>query len=172
MNPLNQKALAFAVKAHEGQFRKDGKTPYIVHPIGVAERLMRWGIDDSNPIIAAAYLHDTLEDTDTQLWQLAAELGDEIACLVVDVTFYGDSKSDKQAWLDGIATSRGHAKLLKAADCLCNVEDFIRDGKYAYAIEYLDRYDKIFEAIIKYPFSDTVYREIKELEKKVREAMS
>ena len=168
MNPLNQKALVFAMKAHEGQFRKDGKTPYIVHPIDVAERLSSWGLGRlADTLMSAAYLHDTLEDTDTQLWQLAAEFGDEIACLVDDVTFSGGSKSDKQAWLDGLAIGTSYARLLKAADILCNTEDFINDGNPEYAIKYLHYADKLMTST-RYMFNGIFDRDIERIEMRVQ----
>ena len=60
-------ALAFATKKHDGQMRKDGVTPYIVHPIGVADMIAGVPFDeiDREIVLSSAVLHDTLEDTDT-----------------------------------------------------------------------------------------------------------
>ena len=57
------RAAEFARKAHEGGFRRDKKTPYIVHPADVVARLKSWGITDED-ILSAAWLHDTVEDTE------------------------------------------------------------------------------------------------------------
>src|SRR5690606_14652263 len=90
---LIERAHSAARDAHEGQLRKSGE-PYITHPLAVAQILADLGI---GPItIAAALLHDTVEDTDYSLEQLRADFGDEIAMLVDGVTKldklkYGDS---------------------------------------------------------------------------------
>ena len=55
------KAIEFAVKAHGGMFRKGGSIPYIVHPLEVAASAV--GFTDDPEILAAAVLHDTVEDT-------------------------------------------------------------------------------------------------------------
>ena len=80
---LIQRAYLVADRAHEGQFRKSGE-PYITHPIAVAQILAELGI---GPVtVAAALLHDTVEDTDYTLDQCRADFGDEIAMLVDGVT--------------------------------------------------------------------------------------
>ncbi len=79
---LWQKAVSFAARKHRGQFRKDGKTPYIAHPLRVAVVLLHlFGISDERAL-CAAILHDTLEDTRTDYDELAQEFGREIADLV------------------------------------------------------------------------------------------
>ena len=60
------KARMFATVAHGGQMRKDGKTPYIAHPERVVKILQKSGIEDEE-ILASAYLHDVLEDTNSKL---------------------------------------------------------------------------------------------------------
>ncbi|OKL52450.1 RelA/SpoT family protein [Buchananella hordeovulneris] len=80
---LIERAYQVAEKAHRGQFRKSGE-PYITHPVAVATILAGIGL---TPItIAAALLHDTVEDTDYSLEQLRTDFGDEIALLVDGVT--------------------------------------------------------------------------------------
>ena len=80
---LIEKAYVVAENAHEGQKRKSGE-PYITHPIAVAQILADLGI---GPVtIAAALLHDTVEDTDYTLPMLQKDFGDEIASLVDGVT--------------------------------------------------------------------------------------
>ena len=78
-----ERAYAIAEQAHEGQFRKSGE-PYITHPIAVAQILADLGIGPTT--IAAALLHDTVEDTDYSLTSLQKDFGDEIALLVDGVT--------------------------------------------------------------------------------------
>ena len=59
------KATQFSALKHHDQKRKDGKTPYIIHPISVAMILSDIGGIDDEEILSAALLHDTIEDTDT-----------------------------------------------------------------------------------------------------------
>jgi GTP pyrophosphokinase len=78
-----EKAYVIAEKAHVGQKRKSGE-PYITHPLAVAQILADLGIGPST--IAAALLHDTVEDTDYTLAMLQKDFGDEISLLVDGVT--------------------------------------------------------------------------------------
>ena len=80
---LIQRAYIVAERAHEGQFRRSGE-PYISHPIAVAQILADLGI--GSVTVAAALLHDTVEDTEYTLEQCRADFGDEIAMLVDGVT--------------------------------------------------------------------------------------
>lgn len=78
-----ERAFTRAESAHEGQLRKSG-APYITHPVAVAEILADLGLDPNT--IAAALLHDTVEDTEYSSELLRKEFGDEIANLVDGVT--------------------------------------------------------------------------------------
>ncbi len=78
-----ERAYHVAKAAHEGQLRKSGD-PYITHPVAVAEILVEFGLDPAT--IAAALLHDTVEDTDYEPEKLRADFGDEVANLVEGVT--------------------------------------------------------------------------------------
>jgi GTP diphosphokinase / guanosine-3',5'-bis(diphosphate) 3'-diphosphatase len=119
-------ASAFAAHKHRDQRRKGADaSPYINHPIAVANVLANEaGITD--PIIlAAALLHDTIEDTDTTTQELEAEFGRKIAAVVIEVT---DDKKLKKAvrkrrQIEHAATLSRRAKLVKFADKICNVRD-------------------------------------------------
>lgn len=76
-------AYEMARDAHDGQVRKTGD-PYISHPLAVAQMLAEYGLDEDT--LVAALLHDTVEDTDLTLPQLAREFGDEVAQLIDGVT--------------------------------------------------------------------------------------
>lgn len=76
-------AYQVAEKAHRGQVRKSGD-PYITHPVAVTEILAEYGLD--RPTLAAALLHDTVEDTDITLPQIEAKFGSEVALLIDGVT--------------------------------------------------------------------------------------
>jgi len=78
-----ERAFEQAKSAHEGQLRKSGD-PYITHPVAVAEILADLGLDPST--LAAALLHDTVEDTNYSSDQLRSEFGEEISNLVDGVT--------------------------------------------------------------------------------------
>ncbi len=84
---LIEKAHAFAVRAHEGQIRKSNR-PYVEHAEEAAAILAELSLDTAT--VAAALLHDVLEETDTTLEQLRDEFGDEIAGLVDGVTKIAD----------------------------------------------------------------------------------
>lgn len=81
---LLRKAYALARTAHEGQFRKGGD-PYIMHPVAVATIIAEDFIMDANSV-AAGFLHDVVEDTDTTIDDIRREFGDDVAFLVQVVT--------------------------------------------------------------------------------------
>ncbi len=80
---LIEQAYVLAAKAHETQFRDSGK-PYITHPVAVAEILAELNMD--SPTIAAALLHDVVEDTDISLADIERQFGRDVALLVNGVT--------------------------------------------------------------------------------------
>jgi len=81
---LLHKAYALARTAHEGQFRKGGD-PYIMHPVAVATIIAEDFMMDANSV-AAGFLHDVVEDTDTTIDDIRREFGDDVAFLVQVVT--------------------------------------------------------------------------------------
>lgn len=80
---LLERAYRLAFRAHDGQKRKSGE-PYITHPIAVTQILADYGMDKAT--LAAAFLHDTVEDTDVTLEDITTEFGSEIAYLIDGVT--------------------------------------------------------------------------------------
>src|SRR5207237_5348456 len=84
--PLVLHAVVFATEKHRGQVRKDAdSTPYIQHPIALASLLWEVGIHDAE-VLAAAILHDTIEDTPTTHDELEKEFNRTVADLVAEVT--------------------------------------------------------------------------------------
>jgi guanosine-3',5'-bis(diphosphate) 3'-pyrophosphohydrolase len=120
------RALAFAAHKHRDQRRKDAEaSPYINHPIALAEILAGEGGVTDAEVLAAALLHDTIEDTDTSLEELRAEFGERIAAMVAEVT---DDKSlpkaeRKRLQIVHAAGVSPGAKLVKLADKICNLRD-------------------------------------------------
>jgi GTP diphosphokinase / guanosine-3',5'-bis(diphosphate) 3'-diphosphatase len=118
-------ATAFAAEKHRNQRRKDrDASPYINHPIALANVLAQVGVSDLGVLIAAL-LHDTIEDTDTTAAELAAQFGDEVAGIVLEVT---DDKSlpkaeRKRLQVEHAPSISDKAKLVKLADKICNVRD-------------------------------------------------
>lgn len=83
---LVEAAFRYAKEAHDGQMRKSGD-PYITHPVEVAKILLSLGMDDST--VAAAFLHDTIEDTGTTQEAIEEKFGKDVATLVCGVTNLG-----------------------------------------------------------------------------------
>ncbi len=118
-----ERAYSVAERAHTGQTRQSGE-PYITHPLAVAQILADLGLGPR--AIAAALLHDTVEDTSYGLDELTAEFGDEVAMLVDGVTKldkvkYGDSAQAETVRKMIVAMSRDiRVLLIKLADRLHN----------------------------------------------------
>src|SRR5690606_28746944 len=116
-----ERAYETAERAHRGQLRKSGD-PYITHPVAVATILAELGFDGST--LAAALLHDTVEDTEYSLSQLTEEYGEEIAMLVDGVTkldkvTYGDAAQAETVRKMVVAMARDiRVLVIKLADRL------------------------------------------------------
>jgi guanosine-3',5'-bis(diphosphate) 3'-pyrophosphohydrolase len=123
-------ALQFAAQKHRDQRRKDLEaSPYINHPIALANVLWREGGVHNPAVLTAALLHDTIEDTDTTVEELREQFGRRVAAIVMEVT---DDKSldkatRKRMQVDHAPRLSREAKLVKLADKICNLRD-IADG--------------------------------------------
>jgi guanosine-3',5'-bis(diphosphate) 3'-pyrophosphohydrolase len=122
------RAAGFAAHKHRDQRRKGvAATPYINHPIAVANVLANEaGITDP-VVLSAALLHDTIEDTETSQAELVAEFGPTIGSVVAEVT---DDKrlpkaERKRLQIEHAAHVSYEAKLVKIADKICNVRDMV-----------------------------------------------
>lgn len=132
-SPLVKTALEKARAAHEGQVRNgSGGMPYVEHPIAVAARLEELGVSDE--VLAAALLHDVIEDSETTLDELRQPFGDEVAGLVGALTddesidSYRERKAEHR---ERVAAAPAEALAIYGADKLTNVST-LRD---AYAAE-------------------------------------
>ena len=124
--PLVLEALAFAADKHRDQRRKDAAaSPYINHPIALANVLVQEGDVADPAVIAAALLHDTLEDTQTTAAELRTAFGEAIARVVAEVTDDKDlpKAERKRLQVEHAATLSREAKLVKLADKICNLRD-------------------------------------------------
>lgn len=112
MEGLYERALAFAVKAHEGQVDKAG-VPYVEHPVTVASYV------EGEIAKAVALLHDVLEDTDATEDELREKFGDEVTDAVVVLTH-----AEGEPYLDYVRRVKRHplARIVKLADLRHNMK--------------------------------------------------
>ncbi len=132
------KAAAFAAHKHKDQRRKDANaSPYINHPIALANVLCEEGGIADARVIAAALLHDTIEDTLTSYEELRGQFGDEIADVVLEVTDtkWLEKASRKRLQVSKAASASTEAKLVKLADKICNVRDMIASPPAGWSLE-------------------------------------
>ena len=120
------KALAFAAHKHRDQRRKDHEaSPYINHPIALADVLVNEGGVSDVEVLCAALLHDTVEDTATTPEELVETFGARVARIVAEVTDdKALNKADrKRLQVENAAHLSPEAKLVKLADKICNLRD-------------------------------------------------
>jgi len=144
-NQLLLQAADFAAQKHRDQKRKDAvASPYINHPITVARLLADVGGVEDEEILAAALLHDTVEDTETTLEELQACFGARVRGFVAEVT---DDKTlckeeRKSRQVEHAQDLSAAAALIKLGDKISNVVDVIHNPpagwKLSRRIEYLD----------------------------------
>jgi myo-inositol-1(or 4)-monophosphatase len=146
--PLNtdllDRAIVFAVRAHAGTERRGKGYPYIVHPLEAVEIVATMTSDQE--LLAAAALHDTVEDTDVSLEQIRAEFGDRVAALVAvetdqipgqagnDVLSGPGWPSEEETWharkraaIDRLSKAGRDAKTVALGDKLSNMRAIARD---------------------------------------------
>jgi guanosine-3',5'-bis(diphosphate) 3'-pyrophosphohydrolase len=137
------KAAEFAAHKHRDQRRKDADaSPYINHPISVASVLRNEGGITDPVILAAALLHDTLEDTETSYEELRGQFGEQIADIVVEVT---DTKwiskdARKRLQISKASHSSVRARAVKIADKICNVRDMLGSPPDGWSLERKQTY--------------------------------
>ena len=143
-------ALSFAAKRHSQQRRKDlAATPYINHPIAVAEVLSRIGGITDLRTLQAAILHDTIEDTETSPQELEDYFGREVRLIVQALT---DDKSlpkqeRQRLQVEHAPNLSTPAKLIKLGDKICNVSEITAtqpaEWRLQRKLEYLDWAGKV-----------------------------
>ena len=130
---LLDRAIIFAVRAHAGTERRGKGFPYIVHPMEAVEIVATMTPDQE--LLAAAALHDTVEDTDITIEQIRTEFGERVASFVAaesdEPHQRGDSvenwRARKQAAIDRIARASRDAKIVALGDKLSNMRAIARD---------------------------------------------
>ena len=141
MSKNYSEALIFSIKAHQGQFRKISKEPYIIHPIQVSEQLLEWfpNHPDLKDMRIAAILHDVLEDTWVTYKVLKENFGEKIADTVYELSKRketGMTNDDcEEKYKEKLCESKRISKLIKLADMWCNFQDTGNDPKWIHFYE-------------------------------------
>lgn len=147
------RAAVFAAYKHREQRRHDGCTPYINHPLSVADVLSRVGNVRDADVLAAALLHDTIEDTETTADELRTTFGERILSLVLECT---DDKSlpkseRKRLQVVNAPHKSPEAKTIKIADKISNMSDLVTappvDWSTERKREYVQWCDEVFQGL-------------------------
>lgn len=170
-NQLILKAAHFAAQKHRNQRRKDeDASPYINHPISVAEIISVIGNVEDSEVLAAALLHDTLEDTETTVEELIDNFGQRVCNLVQEVT---DDKTQpklerKQKQIDHAKEISEGAALIKLGDKISNVMDITNTPPTNWdsnrRLEYFDWAEKVINNCpkvnekLEYHFKDSIQK--------------
>ncbi len=133
MTNILDRAIVFATKAHEGQFRKGTQIPYILHPLEAAAIVGTMTTDEE--IIAGAVLHDVVEDTDTTVDDVVDLFGERVGSFVAsesenkreDLPAESTWKIRKQETLDHLKTAPIEVKMITLGDKLSNIRAIYRD---------------------------------------------
>lgn len=150
MNPLI-KAIAFAADKHRNQRRKDAEaSPYINHPIALANVLANEGNLSEEAVLIAAILHDTIEDTETTADELRQHFGNAITAIVLEVT---DDKLLEKAERKRLQVEHAphisrEAKLVKLADKICNLRDITTSPPTKWPFERKQAYFDWAKAVV------------------------
>ena len=122
---LIEKAIRIIVTAHANQKRKNDGSPYVVHPLMVAIKLMKYNFSDE--VIAAALVHDILEDTDISEQELRDNLGNGVVDLVKMVTNdnFLSWEDKKNKYIETVRNGSEEAKAISIAGKIHNAENFL-----------------------------------------------
>jgi len=147
---LVTKAVNFAFTAHEGQLRKFTKLPYVMHPVRVAFRVSVVP-GATEEMVAAAVLHDVLEDTPTEQEDIEAEFGPVVAGLVSELTnttkgMQFSRAHRKKMDRERIATTSREARIIKLVDRIDNLRE-VGQGSPEYRKMYAGESLLLLEAI-------------------------
>jgi (p)ppGpp synthase/HD superfamily hydrolase len=165
--PMTQRALSFASSRHRGQHRDADGATFLVHPAEVASLLARLGYADH--VVAAAVLHDVLEDTDTERGDLESRFGRQVADLVASVSDdprIPDEDRRKESVREHVSGAGDEALAVFAADKVSKVRELrlllatglpaqeaqIKFERYRAALDMLDAHlsDKHLLALLRF----------------------
>lgn len=147
---LEERAQRFATRAHEGQLRKYTKTPYIEHPANVVE-IVRTVPTHTEEMLAAAWLHDVVEDCHVTFYEILATFGQDVADMVVDLTDVskrGDGNRAIRKELDRLHTAKASpaSKTIKLADLIDNSASITKHDPQ-FALVYLKEKRALLEVM-------------------------
>lgn len=139
-----EEVYRFAATAHAGELRKGSGQPYIAHPEAVVEILRGIGVDDP-AILAAALLHDVVENSPVTLADIAARFGEDVAGLVAELTRPPETHEKRDAFRRYLDRLSPRALLIKLADRIENLRGLrlIHDDP-AFVAAYLDETRELF----------------------------
>ncbi len=147
-----EKAMQFAQSKHSGQYRKTRNVPYVMHVFSVANNVARFKNNSNNLDLLqiAAILHDTVEDCDVSLAEIAAEFGYKVAALVEELTT--DKQECKrvgktQYLMEKMAKMSSYALLIKLCDRYDNLTDLGR-GTEDFRKKYIAETNAILDHIV------------------------
>jgi GTP diphosphokinase / guanosine-3',5'-bis(diphosphate) 3'-diphosphatase len=144
-------AIGFAADKHRNQRRKDHvASPYINHPIALANVLANEAGVEDECVLIAAILHDTIEDTDTTVEELLLAFGKDVTDVVLEVTDDKSlSKADrKRLQVEHAPHLSGRAKLVKLADKICNLRDIANSPPADWSLERKREYFDWAKAVV------------------------
>lgn len=143
--------IAFAAEKHRIQTRKNlEQTPYIIHPMGVANNMMHIGGVRDPDMIIGGLLHDTVEDTQTTFEEIEQRFGIRVAGFVREVT---DDKSLPKQVRKLLQIAHAHKKSagaaqIKLSDKLYNLTDMVQSPPIGWDKERLDAYFQWAKAVV------------------------
>ena len=151
MTHLVTRARDYATAAHAGQTRRGSGAPYITHPERVAALVAAYWPAAPEWVIAAAWLHDTVEDTATTLAGLRREFGSEVADLVQALSKpdlgAGNRATRTALFVKQVAAAGKMAHIVKLADRLANLTDDWSDHGEKFALRYVRETAELLAAI-------------------------
>ena len=142
-------AILYACIHHKGQKRKDG-TPYIYHPLQVAETLKDAGYDEVHQTVAI--LHDLLEDTNASYDEISMKFGKTVADAVAALT----REEDEAAYVEKVR-SNDIATIVKIADKIHNLEDAVYLDKKT-AKNYIEKAEKYYEGKLSPDLDSVIFK--------------
>lgn len=172
-NPLEtaffDKAVKFAVEAHHGTERRGKGYPYIIHPMEAASIVA--SITNDQEMLAAAILHDTVEDTDVTIEKIREQFGDRVAKLVQHETAPSDEKmtwrEKKTAQIKQLADAPHDSKVVALGDKLSNIRGIAWDYR-----KIGDEVWKLFHAPNGKPDIEWYYRSMAEAMSELKETLA